>query len=201
MEGLQKPVRGKLQEIMESTYENGDNDEWSTSISDSPTEPVVDMKWTNSLTGKSYYVQYKNTENINYIERTIQDHPNVPIVVAKGVAEKVNHPMVSDGVYGPETLKEINDEKIFDLAIDSGANECISHEEYHEIHTNVDEIYDVKKKLEKNISNFISTEIEWIPINLINITGEDKDKMIKFMEMVDDNDDVQNIFTNAKFEN
>ena len=97
--------------------------------------------------------------------------------------------------------KEINDEKIFDLAIDSGANECISHEEYHEIHTNVDEIYDVKKKLEKNISNFISTEIEWIPINLINITGEDKDKMIKFMEMVDDNDDVQNIFTNAKFEN
>ena len=97
--------------------------------------------------------------------------------------------------------KEINDEKIFDLAIDSGANECISHEKYHEIHTNVDEIYDVKKKLEKNISNFISTEIEWIPINLINITGEDKDKMIKFMEMVDDNDDVQNIFTNAKFEN
>jgi transcriptional/translational regulatory protein YebC/TACO1 len=65
----------------------------------------------------------------------------------------------------------------------------------------VDEIYDVKKKLEKNISNFISTEIGWIPINLINITGEDKDKMIKFMEMVDDNDDVQNIFTNAKFEN
>ncbi len=97
--------------------------------------------------------------------------------------------------------KEINDEKIFDLAIDSGANECISHEKYHEIHTNVDEIYDVKKKLEKNISNFISTESEWIPINLINITGEDKDKMIKFMEMVDDNDDVQNIFTNAKFEN
>ena len=65
----------------------------------------------------------------------------------------------------------------------------------------MDEIYDVKKKLEKNISNFISTEIEWIPINLINITGEDKDKMIKFIEMVDDNDDVQNIFTNAKFEN
>ena len=115
MEGLQKPVRGKLQEIMESTYENGDNDEWSTSISDSPNEPVVDMKWTNSLTGKSYYVQYKNTENINYIERTIQDHPNVPIVVPKGVAEKVNHPMVSDGVYGPEALGEINDENFNNL--------------------------------------------------------------------------------------
>ena len=40
---------------------------------------------------------------------------------------------------------EVDDEKIFDLAIDSGANECISLKEYHEIQTNVDEIYDVKK--------------------------------------------------------
>ncbi len=96
---------------------------------------------------------------------------------------------------------EINDEKIFDLAIESGANECNSHQGYHEIQTNPDEIYDVKKKLETNISNFISTEIEWIPINFINIVGDDKDKMIKFLEMIDENDDVQNIFTNAKFEN
>ena len=95
--------------------------------------------------------------------------------------------------------KEMNEENIFDLAIESGANECISKQDYHEIHTNLEEIYDVKKKLENNISNFISTEIEWIPINLTNITGEDKDKMIKFVQMLKDNDDVQNVFTNAKF--
>ena len=97
--------------------------------------------------------------------------------------------------------KEIDEENIFDLAIESGAEDCISSQDYHKIHTNLDEIYDVKKKLENHISNFISTEIEWIPINPINITGEDKDKMIKFLEMIDENDDVQNIFTNAKFEN
>ena len=94
--------------------------------------------------------------------------------------------------------KEINDEKIFDLAIESGANECISFDKNHEIHTNPDEIYDVKNKLEESITNFISTEIEWIPVNLISISGEDKDKMIKFLEMVDENDDVQNIFINGK---
>jgi len=97
--------------------------------------------------------------------------------------------------------KEANDEKIFELAIDSGANECISKNEYHEIHTNINEIYEVKKKLEKNISNFLSTELEWIPINLVSLNGENKDNMIKFLEAVDDDDDVQNIFTNAKFEN
>ena len=64
--------------------------------------------------------------------------------------------------------KEISDEKIFELAIDSGANECISNKQYHEIHTNINEIYDVKKKLERNISNFLSTEIEWKPLNLVS---------------------------------
>ena len=97
--------------------------------------------------------------------------------------------------------KEINDERIFDLAIESGANECNSLEEYHEILTNPDEIYTVKKKLELNISNFISTDIEWVPINFINIFRDDKDKMIKFLDLIDENDDVQSIFTNAKFEN
>ena len=96
--------------------------------------------------------------------------------------------------------KEASDEKIFELAIDSGANECISNNEYHEIHTNMNEIYEVKKKLEKDISNFLSTELEWIPINLVSLKGDNKDNMIKFLEAVDD-DDVQNIFTNAKFEN
>ena len=97
--------------------------------------------------------------------------------------------------------KEASDEKIFELAIDSGANECISNNEYHEIYTNMNEIYEVKKKLEKDISNFLSTELEWIPINLVSLKGDNKDNMIKFLEALDDDDDVQNIFTNAKFEN
>ena len=97
--------------------------------------------------------------------------------------------------------KEVSDEKIFELAIDSGANECISKNQYHEIHTNINEIYEVKKKLERNISNFLSTEIEWIPLNLVSLNIENKDNVIKFLEALDDDDDVQNIFTNAKFEN
>ena len=97
--------------------------------------------------------------------------------------------------------KQVSEEKIFELAIDSGADECIFKEEYHEIHTNINEIYEVKKKLEKDISNFLSTELEWVPINLVELNGENKDSMIKFLEAVDDDDDVQNVFTNAKFEN
>ena len=93
--------------------------------------------------------------------------------------------------------EEMDEEKIFNLATDAGANDCIFHENYYEIHTNNDEIYDVKNLLEKEISNFISTEIEWVPINKINLNEEEKEKMNNFLEILEEDDDVQNIFTNA----
>ena len=96
---------------------------------------------------------------------------------------------------------EIDEADMFDLAIESGANECFSHENFHEVHTANKEIYEVKNKLEKKIENFLSTEIEWVPLNTVNLSGENKDNMIKFLETLDDDEDVQNIFTNAKFEN
>ena len=97
--------------------------------------------------------------------------------------------------------EEIDEAGMFDLAIESGANECFSHENFHEVHTANTEIYEVKNKLEKKIENFLSTEIEWVPLNTVNLSGENKDNMIKFLETLDDDEDVQNIFTNAKFEN
>ena len=96
---------------------------------------------------------------------------------------------------------EVDDEGMLELAIESGANECFSRENFHEVHTANTEIYEVKNKLEKKIENFLSTEIEWVPLNTVNLSGENKDNMIKFLETLDDDEDVQNIFTNAKFEN
>ena len=55
--------------------------------------------------------------------------------------------------------------------------------------------------VDKKFSIFFSTEIEWVPLNTVNLSGENKDNMIKFLETLDDDEDVQNIFTNAKFEN
>ena len=51
--------------------------------------------------------------------------------------------------------------------------------------------------MENEISNFISTEIEWVAINKIKLNDEDKEKMIKFLEILEEDDDVQNVFTNA----
>ena len=93
---------------------------------------------------------------------------------------------------------EISDEKILDIAIDAGAEECHSDNEIHEIHCEKNKIYEVKKKLEMTLKNFISTEIEWIPINNIIISKDIFDEISDFLDSLDNDDDVQNIFTNLK---
>ncbi len=97
--------------------------------------------------------------------------------------------------------QEISDEKIFELSIESGADECISYDEYHEIQCPISDIYNVKKKLETTVSNFISAEIEWIALNSANVNKDKQETVIEFLESLEDDDDVQNVFSNVNFQN
>ena len=94
---------------------------------------------------------------------------------------------------------EISEEKILDLAIESGAEECKSNAELHEIQCSVANIYDIKKELEKKISNFISTGIEWVPLNNVQIPKKDHETLINFFISLEDDDDVQKVYSNAEF--
>ena len=96
--------------------------------------------------------------------------------------------------------EEISDEEMFELSIDAGADECISKDDFHEIQCEVNEIYNVKKKLEKKILNFISTEIEWIPLNNVSVSKDQKENLIEFFEALEEDDDVQNFFSNAEID-
>ena len=93
---------------------------------------------------------------------------------------------------------EISDEDILELAIEAGAEECNSNKDFHEIQCSKNEIYNVKKELEKRIVNFISTEIEWIPLNSIEVPKEKHEDLINFFETLEEDDDVQNVYSNAE---
>ncbi len=165
---------------------------------------------------KSSIAADSNFENIRYegfgpaktaiIVNTLTDNKNRTASNLRTIFQKhggglgtqgsASHNFIQQGII-KINKEEMEEEKIFNLATDAEANDCIFFEDHIEIHTNKEEIYEVKNVLEKEISNFISTEIEWIPINKINLDKEDKDKMIKFLEILEEDDDVQNIFTNA----
>ena len=97
--------------------------------------------------------------------------------------------------------KEISEEKIFDLAIESGADECSSNDNFHEIQCSMTEIYNVKKNLEKIIENFISTEIEWVPLNNVDVEKDRVETAIEFLENLEDDEDVQNVYSNINLKN
>ena len=97
--------------------------------------------------------------------------------------------------------KEISDEEIFELAIEAGAIDCLLKKNFHEIHCSINNVYVVKKELEKRIMNFISTGIEWIPLNCIEISREKKEELINFFETLEENDDIQNVYSNVEFLN
>ena len=94
---------------------------------------------------------------------------------------------------------EVTDEQIFELAIDAGADECQSNQDYHEIHCSINEIYNVKRELEKKIKNFISTEIEWVPLNNVVVPKDKTNDLINFFETLEEEDDVQNVYSNLEF--
>ena len=95
--------------------------------------------------------------------------------------------------------KEVSDERIFELAIEAGADECKSNNNFHEIQCPVNEIYNVKKKLETIIPNFISTEIEWVPLNSVNVEKDRQEHTIEFLDALEDDDDVQSVYSNVNF--
>ena len=95
--------------------------------------------------------------------------------------------------------KEVSDERMLEIAIEAGAEECQTENDFYKIYCSINEIYNVKKKLEKEINNFISTGIEWVPFNSVKITKEKNENLINFFETLEDDDDVQNIYSNAEF--
>ena len=96
--------------------------------------------------------------------------------------------------------KLIQEDKIIDLALNAGAKDCLTyHGDFHEIHCEKENIYKVKKLLENDINTFISAGIEWVPIVFIEVGNNEKNDIINFLETVEENDDVQSIYSNVKF--
>ena len=93
--------------------------------------------------------------------------------------------------------EKISDEKILELSINTGAKDCVSSAEYHEILTEREDFYKVKSEIEKNIDSFLYSGIEWRPQTYLNISKEESDAIIKMLETLDEDDDVQNTFVNC----
>jgi len=97
--------------------------------------------------------------------------------------------------------KKISDDEILELAINSGAEDCSSNGSFHQIITLKENYYKVKVEIEKKIQEFISTGIEWIPMNKIVLDKEKTKSVLSFLETLEDDDDIQHVYANLEIDN
>ena len=94
--------------------------------------------------------------------------------------------------------EKISENDIFELAINGGADDCNSEGSSHEIITKKENFYKVKLAIEKKIQEFISSDIEWLPINKIFLNEEKTKSAINFLEALEEDDDVQHVYANLE---
>ena len=97
--------------------------------------------------------------------------------------------------------EKISEEEALEIAINSGAKDCSSKRGIHEILTKKEDFYKIKTKLENKIENFAYSAIEWRALNCLDLDKDQSKKMLELLIALEQLDDVQNIFTNAKIEN
>jgi len=93
--------------------------------------------------------------------------------------------------------EEILDEKILKLSIDAGAKDCSSNSEHHEILTEREDFYKIKNEIENNIDSFLYSGIEWRPQTYLDISKEESEAVVKMLESLEEDDDIQNTFVNC----
>ena len=92
-----------------------------------------------------------------------------------------------------------SEEELELLAIDAGANDLETDEHGMTIFTAREQLHAVGKALETAGVKLESLETEWVPKSPMDVSAEDGEKIVAFVEILEDNDDVNAVYTNAQF--
>jgi YebC/PmpR family DNA-binding regulatory protein len=92
--------------------------------------------------------------------------------------------------------KAASAEQIFEAAIDAGAEDVVSGETGHEIYTTQDSLREVAKALEAKFGEPRKAALTWKPQNSVAVDDEQGEKLLRLIETLEENDDVQNVYAN-----
>ena len=87
-------------------------------------------------------------------------------------------------------------DKVLEAAIDSGADDVESDEDGHEIWTSIDALHGVAKELEGALGEAEAVKLGWKPQNETVVTGGDAEKLMKLIDALEEDDDVQTVWGN-----
>jgi len=94
---------------------------------------------------------------------------------------------------------DIKEDDLMEIILDAGAEDLKSEGEYFEVVTPIENFETVRKAIEDKSFVIESASLQYIAKDLLPVEGKNADAVIRCIEAVEDNDDVQNVFTNADF--
>ncbi|MBN9672485.1 YebC/PmpR family DNA-binding transcriptional regulator [Roseibium aggregatum] len=100
---------------------------------------------------------------------------------------------VGEIVYKPEAGEA---DAVLEAAIEAGAEDVQSDENGHTIYTAFEDLNDVASGLEGALGEADSTKIIWKPQNLTPVDADKAQTLMKLIDMLEDDDDVQNVYSN-----
>jgi len=98
-----------------------------------------------------------------------------------------------------ERTDEMDEDEVMMMALDAGAEDFEASDEVFEISTDPDELGNVREALEKEGYEFLSAEVTMIPDNTVSIDMAVSERFQKMIDMLEDDDDVQDVYHNADF--
>jgi len=165
---------------------------------------------TGNLEGASYEeIRYEgySSSGIAVIVDCVTDNKNRTVADVRHAFSKYSGNMGSSGSVsylfkniGIITYDETNQaEEIIDLAIENNAIDIIQEDKYLEIHTDTKDYLSVIKVLKDNNFIFDSAELEMYAETKIQLDSELAEIFLKFIDAIEELDDVQNVYTNAEY--
>jgi YebC/PmpR family DNA-binding regulatory protein len=87
-------------------------------------------------------------------------------------------------------------DKVFEAAIDAGAEDVESDEDGHQIWTAQEDLHEVSKALEKSLGEAESMKLAWRPQTPVEVGGDDAGQLVKLIDALEDDDDIQTVWGN-----
>ena len=116
-----------------------------------------------------------------------------------GTTGCVSYMFDTKGVITIEKKSGMDDDEMMMTALDAGAEDFDVVDNYYEIVTSPTDFAAVRDALTAAGIEYVSAEIERIPQNTVFLDNESRDKLLKMLDAFEDNDDVQNVYHNAEY--
>ncbi|HMS44999.1 MAG TPA: YebC/PmpR family DNA-binding transcriptional regulator [Alphaproteobacteria bacterium] len=92
----------------------------------------------------------------------------------------------------------IDADRLLEIILDLGADDLQTDDENHYITAVIERFGQIRDALEKQVGDIKEAKLSWIPNTVISVQGVTAEAILKLVETLEDNDDVQSVFVNAE---